>query len=158
MANSLVRSHPLTGSWRLAWSQSNRHKLHDLHMITNGLLPHTQVELVGIRQEISIERGTWLDIADVVFFGGYEATWAVHGYIDTCLPRSCPIAVNVHMHAAHLVGRHGTPNDWLRPFLSRGVFDLGSSYEAYAETIFIGTESRVDRDNTGKLAVLRRNV
>lgn len=148
--------HPLTGSWNLAWRLKNRHKVHDLHVITNGLLPHSRVELADIRQEISIERGTWLDIADIVFCDGYEATWAVHGYVETCLPDICPIWVDVHMHAAHLVSRSGTPSEWLRPFLARSVFDLGTKHTASAEIIFIGRESRVDRDTTGKVAILRR--
>lgn len=147
--------HPLTGSWRLVWTQANKHKVQDLHKLSLGILPSQRVQVADVRQEISVEQSLWIDIADLVFDDGYEATWVAEGTFDESPLETCPVDIRVSMKSARLMSRSGKPSMGLATFADNS-FDFKPVVPARAETIVLGYENRVDRDLGGRLAMLRR--
>jgi len=152
--------HALSGTWRLTWTQKRWSTHQDLRHLSHGLLPKHTVRVRDICQEISVERGTWMDIADLQLAGGYECTWIAFGRIET-LPSSVttfPFDVLVTMRAGHLIPQDDDlpAEPWLAPFMDRTLLLPSGGVPARTEIVCIGTESRVDADREGSLALLRR--
>ncbi len=143
-------SHPLTGNWRLAWTHQRISPV-NLQHISYGLLPRSPVRVANLHQLIYVERKTWIDVLDLEFPDGQEATWTVQGVITSFNPsHTVPIELHVEFQQAIL---RSPPTHWLAPYSDK-EFRLAAT--AKATTTVLGSESRVDCNAEGQMTLLRR--
>jgi hypothetical protein len=149
-------SHPLTGHWRLAWTHQRVNHV-NLQHISYGLLPPTSVRVAKLHQLIYVERKSFVNILDLRFVDGHQATWTLEGVIQSYSPLTPTIPIDFHveyqrgkLQSRSLMSR---PEHWLAPYADR-EFILTSS--AKTTTVMIGEESRIDKNANAELALLLR--
>lgn len=150
-----MATHPLTGAWRLAWSQVNTVKYSGPMVASlvnvSPVLPMRLATINNMRQSIDMQRGTWVDALDVST-ENFKGVWTVHGFIDDT-PVALPIRLHVTFGTGYLTGISGTPPLWLDEYVDT---EFALSGIGKATTISMGPCFRIDRDSQGRLAMLTK--
>lgn len=140
----------------MAWSHKHWTATpQDLRHITLGTLPTRQVRVTEIRQVVSVERGTIIDVADLVFPDGYACTWLAFGRLCES-SHAYPTWISASMCAGHVMpDPERRPDPWLAPFVNTTIV-FERQIPAHSEVLFVGPESRVDSDHEGSWVLLHR--
>lgn len=154
-------SHPLTGTWRLGWTQTNRTEASGkmavhLPSISVGRLPSHSAMVSNVRQTIDVERGTWVDMCDIETHDDkFLGTWTMWGVLEPVSEISAPFDLTMSYTIGCLRSCRGTAPKWLDPLIDRKL--PLHPHVARATTLAISETHRIDRDRYGRLAMLLRD-
>lgn len=152
--------HPLTGAWRLAWTQVNLVKSGaragvpvNLSSLSMGMLPGRMGTASNVRQTIDVERGLWIDTVTIET-EEFVGSWTVRGNLEYIISPVPPFPVKVAYYDGYLTQHRGGVPSWLEAYVARD-YDLRAKHGALT-TLSISPTSRIDRDEHGRMAMLTR--